>query len=70
MPVRTQTRNKEICIQKLKEIIAEAAVEPKERQQWEGIGDKGKSIRYAFCDAFSDSTMYLERITCFIFFIL
>ena len=42
---RTQARNKEICLQKLKEMIADAAIEPKERQQWEGIGDKGKSER-------------------------
>jgi hypothetical protein len=42
---RTQTKNKEVCLRKLKEMIADAAIEPKERQQWEGIGDKGKSER-------------------------
>eukprot|EP01039_Chlorochromonas_danica_P007948 gene7948-8768_t len=42
---RTQMKNKSDCIEKLKEMIAEASIEPKERQMWEGIGEKGKAIR-------------------------
>lgn len=42
---RTQPQNKAVCVQRLQEMIAEASVEPKERQQWQGIGDKGKAIR-------------------------
>jgi hypothetical protein len=41
----TQAKNKADCIEKLKEMIAEATIEPKERQMWEGIGEKGKAIR-------------------------
>jgi len=32
-------------MQKLKVMIEEAYVEPKERNMWEGIGEKGKQIR-------------------------
>ena len=42
---RTQSANKESCIGKLQEMIADAYLEPKERKLWEGIGDKGKKIR-------------------------
>jgi hypothetical protein len=42
---RTQHRNKELCIARLKDIINEAAIEPKDREIWEGIGDKGHRIR-------------------------
>lgn len=42
---RTQTKNKEDCITKLQEMLAEAYVEPKERTIWEGLGEKGKAIR-------------------------
>eukprot|EP01036_Dinobryon_divergens_P028242 gene28242-37155_t len=42
---RTQTKNKEDCITKLQEMLAEAYVEPKERTIWEGLGEKGKAMR-------------------------
>jgi hypothetical protein len=42
---RTQSRNREICLGKLKEILAEAEVEPKERNMRVGIGEQGKKIR-------------------------
>jgi hypothetical protein len=42
---RTQGKNKEDCIQKLRELVAEAMIEPKEREMWAGIGEKGKEIR-------------------------
>lgn len=42
---RTQSKNKDDCIEKLKEMVAEAFVEPKDRQMWEGISDKGKEQR-------------------------
>ena len=42
---RTQAKNKEDCITKLQEILAEAYVEPKERAIWEGLGEKGKEMR-------------------------
>ena len=42
---RTQTKNKEDCITKLQEMLAEAYVEPKERNIWEGLGEKGKEMR-------------------------
>lgn len=42
---RTQARNKDVCLAKLKQIISEAEFEPKERNHWEGIGDKGKDER-------------------------
>ena len=42
---RTQAKNKDDCLDKLKEMIAEAYVEPKDRQMWEGIGEKGKEQR-------------------------
>lgn len=42
---RTQAKNRDVCMQKLKVMIEEAYVEPKERNMWEGIGEKGKQIR-------------------------
>lgn len=42
---RTQSKNKEDCISKLQEMLAEAYVEPKERNIWEGISEKGKEKR-------------------------
>ena len=42
---RTQNRNKEDCIDKLRVMLAEAYVEPKERSMWEGISEKGKQER-------------------------
>lgn len=42
---RTQAKNKDDCISKLQEMVAEAYVEPKDRQMWEGISDKGKEQR-------------------------
>mmetsp|Transcript_37160 Transcript_37160/g.37833 ORF Transcript_37160/g.37833 Transcript_37160/m.37833 type:complete len:191 (-) Transcript_37160:160-732(-) len=42
---RTQSRNKEDCIQKLKAMVEQAYIEPKERNQWKGIGEKGKAQR-------------------------
>ena len=42
---RTQASNKKDCIDKLKEMIAEASVKPKDRVQYEGISEKGKAIR-------------------------
>lgn len=42
---RTQSKNREDCLQRLREMVAEASIEPKEREMWEGIGDKGKAKR-------------------------
>jgi peptidyl-tRNA hydrolase ICT1 len=42
---RTQSGNKKDCIEKLQEMIAEAYIEPKEREMWEGLSEKGKEIR-------------------------
>jgi peptidyl-tRNA hydrolase ICT1 len=42
---RTQGRNREDCISKLQEMLADAYIEPKERKQYEGIGVKGKAMR-------------------------
>ena len=42
---RTQAKNKDDCISKLQEMVAEAYVEPKDRQMWEGISEKGKEQR-------------------------
>lgn len=42
---RAQARNKEICFDKLKEIISECCVEPKERELYEGLSEKGKQRR-------------------------
>jgi peptidyl-tRNA hydrolase ICT1 len=42
---RTQTKNKEDCIQKIKDLLAEAYIEPKDRNMWEGISEKGKAVR-------------------------
>lgn len=42
---RTQSKNKDDCIEKLKEMIAEAYIEPKDRHMWEGISEKGKVQR-------------------------
>ena len=40
-----QSQNKEDCLQKVREMIAEAYVAPKDRDMWEGIGERGKQIR-------------------------
>ena len=42
---RTQNRNKEDAVDKLRVMIAEAYVEPKERNMYEGISEKGKIER-------------------------
>lgn len=42
---RTQTKNKEDCMNKLREMIVEASIKPKDRNMYEGIGEKGKAIR-------------------------
>ncbi|KAJ1436914.1 hypothetical protein B484DRAFT_324801 [Ochromonadaceae sp. CCMP2298] len=42
---RTQSRNREDCIDKLREMVAEAQVEPKERQMWVGMSNAGKVKR-------------------------
>lgn len=42
---RTQRQNIDICFSKLKELVSNAAVEPKEREQWEGIGKVTKRKR-------------------------
>ncbi len=42
---RTQAKNKQECISKLKEIIADASIKPKDREMWTGIGEKGKKER-------------------------
>jgi hypothetical protein len=40
-------RNRELVLAKLKEALAEAELEPKERHIWEGIGDRGRAERRA-----------------------
>jgi len=42
---RTQAKNKDDCVDKLKEMLAEAFMEPKDRQMWEGLSEKGKFQR-------------------------
>ena len=42
---RTQGRNKEDCLDKLRAMIAEARIAPKDRHMWEGISEKGKEQR-------------------------
>lgn len=42
---RTQAKNKEDCITKLKELIAEAMLTPKEREMWVGLSEKNKQQR-------------------------
>ena len=42
---RTQNRNKEDAIDKLRVMVAEAYIEPKERNMYEGISQKGKIER-------------------------
>jgi peptidyl-tRNA hydrolase ICT1 len=42
---RTQSKNKDDSIEKLRVMIAEAYIEPKERTMWEGISEKGKVVR-------------------------
>jgi hypothetical protein len=42
---RTQGNNRDSCIKKLKEIIGEAFIEPKEREQYEGLSDRNKTVR-------------------------
>lgn len=44
---RTQSSNKEDCVWKLKTMIAEAYMEPKERIVWEGLSEQGKENRRA-----------------------
>lgn len=45
---RTQQRNREDAMQKLHEIIEKASTKPKDRSQWEGIGEKTKEKRKKF----------------------
>jgi hypothetical protein len=40
-----QGQNKEDCFRKLKQMIAEASVAPKDRHMYEGISEKGKERR-------------------------
>lgn len=42
---RTQAKNREDCMSKIRVMIAEAYVEPKDRQMWEGISEQGKRQR-------------------------
>jgi protein subunit release factor B len=42
---RTQSKNKDDCLSKLKELIAEAMLTPKEREMWVGISEKTKQKR-------------------------
>jgi protein subunit release factor B len=42
---RQQSKNKEACLGKMREMIADAYIKPKDRKMWTGIGDKGKQIR-------------------------
>eukprot|EP00600_Ochromonadales_sp_CCMP1393_P006131 CAMPEP_0174954340 /NCGR_PEP_ID=MMETSP0004_2-20121128/369_1 /TAXON_ID=420556 /ORGANISM="Ochromonas sp., Strain CCMP1393" /LENGTH=179 /DNA_ID=CAMNT_0016202141 /DNA_START=131 /DNA_END=670 /DNA_ORIENTATION=+ len=42
---RTQGKNKEDCLNKLRYMIAEASVAPKDRKMWEGLSEKGKEKR-------------------------
>ena len=42
---RTQTHNKEDCLDKLRIMISEASVAPKDRHMYEGISEKGKERR-------------------------
>ena len=44
---RTQSSNREDCVWKLKTLIAEAYMEPKERKMWEGLSEQGKENRRA-----------------------
>jgi protein subunit release factor B len=42
---RTQAKNKSDCVTKLKELIAEAMLTPKEREIWVGLSEKTKKTR-------------------------
>ena len=42
---RTQAKNREDSMDKLRDIISEAYVEPKDRHMWVGLSDKGKEKR-------------------------
>lgn len=42
---RTQAKNKDDCIEKLKVMIAEAMLTPKEREMWVGLSERGKQTR-------------------------
>lgn len=42
---RSQTRNKADCLKKLKSFLDQALIEPKTREQWQEIGEKGKATR-------------------------
>lgn len=42
---RTQKQNKELCLTKLREMVEEAYIEPKDRNMWTGIGEIGKARR-------------------------
>lgn len=42
---RTQSKNKDDCIEKLKVMVAEAMLTPKQREMWVGLGEKGKAMR-------------------------
>lgn len=45
---RTQRQNVDLCFSKLKRLVDAASVEPKEREQWTGIGDVTKKKRKDF----------------------
>jgi hypothetical protein len=42
---RTQPQNREDCLKKLRHMISEASVEPKDRKMYEGLSDQGKARR-------------------------
>jgi protein subunit release factor B len=42
---RTQAKNKDDSITKLKEAIAEAMMTPKEREMWVGLSERTKQVR-------------------------
>lgn len=51
---RTQTSNKATCVKKLRIMLDDAYIEPKDRVQYDGIGTKGKSINKKNKQARSD----------------
>ena len=42
---RTQHRNLMDAYEKLQQIVDRASIEPKDREAWQGIGEKGKQLR-------------------------
>jgi hypothetical protein len=42
---RTQPQNREDCLKKLRHMISEASVEPKDRKMYEGLSEQGKARR-------------------------